>query len=132
MAAAFPSPPITLGLAPLATTVVTDPGLLEGMRAEWDALLDRSATREPTLTSAWMLAWWSVFGGTGDRALRVLLLREGGRLVGLVPLLARTAWYPPALRFKRLELLGSGEDEADETCSDYLGAVAERGKERAV
>jgi CelD/BcsL family acetyltransferase involved in cellulose biosynthesis len=33
---------------------------------------------------------------------------------------------------RRLELLGSGEDEADETCSEYIGLIAERGLERAV
>jgi CelD/BcsL family acetyltransferase involved in cellulose biosynthesis len=32
--------------------------------------------------------------------------------------------------FTRLELLASGEREADEICSDYIGAFAERGRER--
>jgi CelD/BcsL family acetyltransferase involved in cellulose biosynthesis len=36
------------------------------------------------------------------------------------------------LPFRRLELLGTGEDEADEIASEYVGIIAERGREQDV
>jgi len=73
-----------------------------------------------------------VFGGQGGRRLRVGLFHHGERLVGLAPLLFRRHRYRFALPFRRLELMGSGENERDEICSDYLGVLAETGSERDV
>ena len=105
---------------------------LAALADEWRALCARSATDEPTLGPEWMTTWWRVFGHDGDRALRVLTVREGGRLVGVVPLLARTIRYRPGIAFRRLELLASGEDEHDEICSDYIGPIADRDHEPLV
>lgn len=77
-----------------------------------------------------MLGWWDVFGE--GRTLRVLAFYDGEALVGLAPLLARRVVHRPRLPFRRLELLATGEDEADETCSEHLGIVAAKGSERAV
>jgi CelD/BcsL family acetyltransferase involved in cellulose biosynthesis len=73
-----------------------------------------------------------VFGSEGGRQLRIVLFFEGGNLVGMAPLLARRHWYLPGIPFRRLEWLASGEPEAEEIGSDYLGVIAERGKEEAV
>jgi CelD/BcsL family acetyltransferase involved in cellulose biosynthesis len=78
------------------------------------------------------LPWWRIFGGDANRSLCVGLFYRGERLVGLAPFLARPHRYHVALPFRRLELLGSGEDERDEICSDYLGVVAEAGAEAEV
>src|SRR5262249_46954557 len=56
---------------------------------------------------------------------------DGERLVGLAPLLARQV-YPMGIPFRRLELLGSGEPEEDEICSEYIGIIAEHGAEHDV
>jgi CelD/BcsL family acetyltransferase involved in cellulose biosynthesis len=61
--------------------------------------------------------------------LATLLIRDGESLIGLAPLCRRTHSYAPGVRFRRLELLASGENEADEICSDYIGLIAERGRE---
>ena len=98
----------------------------------WRDLLDRSSTDEPTLTPLWLGAWWRVFGARDGRQLRMTLFFDGGRLVGMAPLLSRRHWYRTGIPFRRLELLASGEPEADEICSDYLGVIAERGQEEAV
>ncbi len=111
--------------------VVTDVAGLEAARARWEELLARSATDDPTLAPLWMLAWWRAFGLDDRRALRVALLSEGARLVGVAPLLARTRARAGA-RCRVLELLASGEDEADEIGSDYIGVIAERGAEADV
>jgi len=117
---------------PMESSVITDAAELFALRPEWDALLLRSATYEPMLSPLWLGTWWRVFGAEGGRRLATLAFREGGRLVGLAPLLVRGHRYPPAIPFRRVELLGTGEDEADEICSEYVGVIAERGAEEGV
>jgi CelD/BcsL family acetyltransferase involved in cellulose biosynthesis len=111
---------------------ISDARELEGLHAAWGSLLNRSALNEPTRGPLWGLAWWRVYGQQDGRSLRVLAFTDGDRLVGLAPLLARSHLYAPGLRFRRLELLATGERQADETCSDYVGVMAERGREREV
>jgi CelD/BcsL family acetyltransferase involved in cellulose biosynthesis len=105
---------------------------LRSLEPVWRVLLSRSSTDEPTLAPQWLGAWWRVFGGRDGRQLRVALFFEGSRLVGMAPLLSRRHWYRTGIPFRRLELMGSGESESDEICSDYLGVIAERGREKAI
>lgn len=116
----------------LRFSIVSDAAALEAIRSAWTDLLERSVHRSFTLTPEWLLPWWRVFGQDAQRTLKVGLFHRGERLVGLAPLLARPHRYHVALPFRRLELLGSGEDEKDEICSDYLGVIAEAGAEREV
>jgi CelD/BcsL family acetyltransferase involved in cellulose biosynthesis len=110
--------------------VIDDPATLARCRAAWEALLGRSAANQPTVSPLWLLPWWRVFGA--GRRLRVVVVRDGDRVVGMAPLLRRRHRYGGLVPFRRLELLGSGEDEADEICSDYLGVIAETGREPEV
>jgi CelD/BcsL family acetyltransferase involved in cellulose biosynthesis len=116
----------------LAGSIVRDPAALAAVEPAWRELMLRSSSDEPTLTPLWLREWWRIFGPEGGRRLRVVLFRDGGRLVGLAPLLWRRHWYRSVIAFRRIELLGSGEREADEICSDYLGVIVERGREEAV
>lgn len=116
----------------LRVQIVNDAAELEAAREAWEALLERSARSEPTLTPTWLLAWWRVFGPLDGRALRAALVWDGPRLAGLLPLCERARRHRLGIPLRSLELLCSGEDEADEICSDYLGAVAERGAEAQV
>lgn len=116
----------------LVASLITDPAALTALRPAWEELLAASATNEPTQAPPWVLAWWDVFGGDDGRALRVLAFHDGPTLVGLAPLLARTVRHRKVLPFRRLELLCTGEPEADEICSDYLGVLARRDREREV
>src|SRR5436853_5165832 len=68
----------------------------------WRELLADSACDEVTLSPEWLLPWWEVFGGRDGRRPRFLRFDEGGRLVGLAPLLSRRHWYRPGLPFRRL------------------------------
>ena len=79
-----------------------------------------------------MLTWWRVYGGLQGRRLRIGLFHEGGRLVGLAPLLSRRHWYGGALPFRRLEFLASGEPSADGIYSNHLTVLTERGAEERV
>jgi CelD/BcsL family acetyltransferase involved in cellulose biosynthesis len=112
--------------------IVEDHGRLARVEDAWTGLLERSLTDVPMLSPAWLLPWWRVFGAQEGRRLKVGLFYAGDRLIGLAPLLARRHSYRPGIPFRRLEALGSGEREEDETCSEYLAVVAEHGMERAV
>lgn len=95
---------------------------LVGLEAEWRALMGQSP--ELVATPTWVLSWWRVMGGQGGRRIQALAVRdEGGVLVGLWPLLRRVAVEKKVFPFRRLEMLGSGEEQADEVCSDYLGPI---------
>lgn len=98
----------------------------ESLAPQWNALLERSAANTIALTHEWLTTWWDVFGE--NRELFILLVREGKNLIGIAPLLKRRV-SSFGLGVTRLEFLASGEDEADEICSDYLDFICERGRE---
>ena len=117
----------------IRTTLHQDTAALEALSPRWHALLDRAASPEPTQTPLWQNAWWREFGPGHGRELRVLAIEDdGGRLVAIAPLLARRFLHKRVVPFRRLELLASGEDEADEICSNYIGVVCESGREHDV
>ncbi len=113
----------------LSWSIVSSAGELEQLAGAWRELLSRSGSDEPMLSPDWLLPWWRRFGGEGGRELRIGVAFRGDTLVGLVPLLARWHWYALGIPFRRLELLGTGEPERDEICSEYLNVIAERGAE---
>lgn len=102
----------------------------DALTPEWRDLLARSEHRAPAKAPVWALSWWRVFGTSG-RKLRIVTVRDGGTLVGLAPLVHH-ATIERGVPIRRLELLGTGEDEADEICSDYGGIIAARGYEERV
>ncbi|WP_206664388.1 GNAT family N-acetyltransferase [Dankookia rubra] len=61
---------------------VTDLPALERLQPEWDALWQAVPDATPFQSPAWLIPWWR---HVGDGALLALALREGGRLVGLLP-----------------------------------------------
>jgi len=103
---------------------------LERLEPVWNPLLEESSGNTITLTWEWLSTWWDVF--SEGRELHVLLAREGGRIVGIAPLTRRTVQRYGLLPFRRLEFLASGEDEADEICSEYLDFIIMRGREAEV
>src|SRR5690606_5580489 len=103
--------------------IVTRWDQLLAQRDAWLDLLARSSANEPTLSPLWLDTWWRIFGSEGGRALRAVLVYDGDRLIGMAPLLVRRAWYRSALPLRRIELLASGEPEADEIYSEYLNVI---------
>lgn len=101
---------------------------LEAMRAvsaEWGALLETYGGRNLFLTPAWNRAWWRAFGA--DKRLRLLMLREGARLVGVLPCML----YSLRLRGLPVRVLGSFNNQhvsrADLVAvAGYESAVAQR------
>lgn len=58
---------------------------LDRVSAEWSGLLQQCGEQIPFVTPAWQQVWLRHF--RGEKALRVLTVREGERLVAVVPLL---------------------------------------------
>lgn len=112
--------------------IATHVSELEALVPRWRELLARASNAEPVMTPLWLLTWCREFAEVDGRCLRVIVVEDGDDLVGLVPLSWRTAAHRRAIPVRRLELLGSGEAEADEICSDYLGGLAARGCEDEV
>ena len=77
----------------------------------------------------WALTWWKTFGE--GRSLRVLFALDGAKLIGVLAMSERRLVVRAVPR-RRLELLGTGEPEADELNGDCVGPVFAKGcEERA-
>lgn len=111
----------------LSIEKVSDIERFAALKDEWDSVLDNSNSASITLSWKWLYTWWQVFGE--DRQLSILLARNGDRLVGIAPLQERSVQYYGMISFKRLEFLASGEDEADEICSEKLDFIIRAGFE---
>lgn len=116
----------------LRAATIDDPAAFDALEAQWADLLSRSGNDSITLTWHWLRTWWAVY--QESRRLRVVVVRDGGRLVGAAPMLSRAR---PQLRyrllpFRRMELLASGEAAGHQVCSDYIDWIAESGREAEV
>ncbi len=106
------------------TEILSDPYCVAALAPEWRQLLERSAVSSIFMTPTWLQAWWRQFGAPDRRQLRFMTFYLEGRLVGLAPFSLRTVRYGGAVPIRRLELLATGEPEASEICSEYLGVIA--------
>jgi CelD/BcsL family acetyltransferase involved in cellulose biosynthesis len=114
------------------TRILTESADLEALVPAWRDLLGRATHAEPVLTPLWLRTWWREFGEADGRALTTVAVEDAGRMVGLVPLARRLTAHRPGIPVRRIELLATGEDEADEICSDYVGALVAPGYEGQV
>jgi CelD/BcsL family acetyltransferase involved in cellulose biosynthesis len=119
-------------LTKLRTTVARTTGELDALGVAWRALDEGALHSEIFRSFEWLRSWWEVFGDTGERALLVICVHDGDELVGIAPLqVSRVRRFGlPSLR--RLELLGTGEAESDEVCSDFLDLIVAPGYGDAV
>jgi CelD/BcsL family acetyltransferase involved in cellulose biosynthesis len=102
---------------------------LQRLEGVWNRLLERSACNTIALTFEWLTTWWDVFGQ--DRELFILVVRKENEVIAIAPLLERTIRHYRVLPYRRLEFLASGENEADEICSEYLDFIVLAGHEEA-
>jgi hypothetical protein len=70
-----------------STAVLRDGAQFAALRAEWNVLFGRCARATPFQSHAWLCSWWDVYGRPG--ALRVVVVRRDGRLVGAAALYRR-------------------------------------------
>lgn len=102
----------------LRDVVVDDVCALDPYVEEWDEMAIRRG--RPFCAPAWMLSWWR-HGTTGHARLRVVLVLDGERLVGVGPFFAQVA----RSGLVEMRLLAAG-------FSHRIGPLAERDREREV
>lgn len=65
--------------------VVCDRAALEALAPEWNRAVAEAGIEHPFLSHEWISTWWDSFGA--GKGLHVILVRRGGRLMGIAPLL---------------------------------------------
>lgn len=108
--------------------IITDSDFLK-LRDDWNRLLNQSNNDTIFITWEWLYTWWKTFGQTGSRQLFIIIVREKGELVGIAPFIKRQIKAFGIVNRTRLELLGTGEDEKDEVCSNYMDFIVIPGME---
>ena len=93
--------------------VLTAPGL-DTLKPDWQRL-DVGGPGAIFRSWEWQATWWRVLGEERRRSLRVLVVREDGRVAAILPLYVEDA----SAGARRLRLLADGV-----VGSDYLGLVA--------
>ena len=104
----------------LETIVLRDTRDFVSLEEEWDELYESSPQATPFQSWAWLYSWWEFYGeGYG---LRLITVRdEGGRLVGLLPLMV-----------KRGRLLLLGGDLMNPLMTPYKDLLVREGWEEEV
>jgi CelD/BcsL family acetyltransferase involved in cellulose biosynthesis len=111
-AAAAP-PAVPAGAVGVRTVqVVRDAHAFDVLAADWDDLVDRCSAATPFQSHAWLSSWWRSYGTPG--CLRVVTIRQEGRLVAAAPLMLRRL---PASHYVAI---GSG-------LSDFLDVLLDDG-----
>jgi CelD/BcsL family acetyltransferase involved in cellulose biosynthesis len=88
------------------------------LSGEWDTLFKGAPRATPFQSWSWLSAWWSAYGDS--RVLRVITVRRGGQLVGVLPLM-----LDRRLGRARLGFIGTG-------LSDHLDGLVLEGMEDEV
>ncbi len=113
-------------------SLISNEAHLEALGREWGALFDVAPTASPPLRWEWVREWWRIYGpvyGNRGRGLRIILIRRGPQLIGVLPLYQMSVSSPWGAR--QLRFITTGAAEFEETCAEYLdllhvpGAVAE-------
>jgi CelD/BcsL family acetyltransferase involved in cellulose biosynthesis len=108
----------------IETTIIGGTDEFSRLHDEWNALLTSSASDCVFLTHEWLFTWWKHL--SEGRHLSILAARDGGKLIGLMPIAKRSAQYARMMP-RVAEFLGSGV-----IGSDYLDVIIEKGREHAV
>jgi CelD/BcsL family acetyltransferase involved in cellulose biosynthesis len=101
--------------------LITENAQLEELETEWGSLFDSAPTASPPLRWEWVREWWRIYGpvyGDRGRGLRVITVRRGSELIGVLPLYQRSEsgrWAARQLRF-----ISTGAAEFEETSTEYL------------
>lgn len=91
---------------------------------EWDQLADEIGAT-PFARPGWIKAWWRAFG---RGSIRALVVRNGGQLTGIVPLVRDGAVFrsPSNSETPIFEFLAKGNDAARQLAATMLAAGARR------
>ena len=101
--------------------VISDAARLDELEVEWKALFDVAPTASPPLRWEWVREWWRIYGpvyGGRGGGLRLIIVRRGTNLIGVLPLYQTSvsgSWGSRQLRF-----ISTGAAEFEETSTEYL------------
>jgi CelD/BcsL family acetyltransferase involved in cellulose biosynthesis len=118
-------------MAEISISVVRSRAEFAALQRAWNALFAASPRVSPFLHYDWLQHWLQLYGPeytSLQRGLRILLIRKGGELVGALPLFVRRGSYPLMGR-QALRFIGTGEQEFEETCPEYLDLLHLPGEE---
>src|SRR5215212_1197948 len=85
----------------LNTVVLTETSRFAALEEDWEDLYQNSPLATPYQSWAWLYSWWESYGE--DYELRLITVRDGDLLVGLVPLMLQRRWG----FFERLLFIGT-------------------------
>jgi hypothetical protein len=71
----------------LETAVLSDASDFDSLEGEWDELYESCPRATPFQSWAWLYSWWEIYGEGYE--LRLITVRDGDLLVGLLPLMVR-------------------------------------------
>jgi CelD/BcsL family acetyltransferase involved in cellulose biosynthesis len=104
---------------PLKIKVINDAQDFADLKKEWEDLYQNSTHATPFQSWAWLYSWWEFYGeGYG---LRLIAVRDGDLLVGLMPLMLKRWWGSSGW----LHFIGTG-------LTDYLDILVREGWETQV
>src|SRR5690349_1080294 len=98
---------VSTARAPLLTEWITAESDFWALESSWRTLAERSSAATVFQSWEWVSAWWRAFGH--GHSLRVVVVRQGDRLLAAAPMMVRRL-----AGIRLLEFLGAGR-------SDYLG-----------
>ena len=98
----------------------------DALEADWRALAARCPQSSLFLAWDWQRLWWRYYGA--QRQLCILVARQAGQVVGILPLYRETHRVARLIKVRKLRPLGAGGD----TAPDDLGLLAPPAQERAV
>lgn len=90
--------------------IVSSVELFDALQMPWRELEARCQTSSLFVTWHWQRLWWKHYGQR--RSLRILVAREGDRLLGVLPMYLERYYVRRLLPVTKLCLLGSGGDTA--------------------
>lgn len=121
-------PPGPLPPEAITCEVLTNWDAVRAMQPEWDGFV--AATRADLyFTCDWCRTWWQFYGQR--YRLHILLLRQAGRLVGLLPMMIDRLWLGP-VPLKLAKIVGSDfttvvfEPPVEAACAEAVYAAALR------
>ena len=103
--------------APLVVEIGTDDACFDALRESWRELEQACASRSLFMSWQWQRLWWTHYGA--GRQLRILIARDGQRLVGVLPMYLQTSRFGP-LRLRRVRTMGAGGDTAPDDLDPLL------------
>ena len=118
----FPCLLTTTGIASgCEARLVTTDTQLEELEREWRSLFEVAPTASPPLRWEWVREWWRVYGpayGGHNGGMRIIIVRRGSDLIGVLPLYQRSTSVPWGSR--QLRFISTGAAEFEETSAEYL------------